>query len=113
MVIGVTLDPIEVTPVQLIFGEADDRFKAGPRERPRIRRTRCGSAELTGVRPMIETYPLERAAEALRAHDERQRTVPRRADDVRLPASAKRARRRDGKTNVNSLRTDRRLRHHR
>ena len=41
-------------------------------------------AELTGVRPMIETYPLEKAAEALRAHDERQGAVPRRSDDVKL-----------------------------
>src|SRR5262245_33953958 len=41
-------------------------------------------AELSGVRPMIETYPLEKAAEGLRANDERRRTVPRRADDVKL-----------------------------
>jgi len=32
---------------------------------------------LTGVRAMSEVFPLERAAEALRAHDERQSTLPR------------------------------------
>jgi D-arabinose 1-dehydrogenase-like Zn-dependent alcohol dehydrogenase len=30
----------------------------------RIKIQACGFAELTGVRPMIETYPLEKAAKA-------------------------------------------------
>jgi D-arabinose 1-dehydrogenase-like Zn-dependent alcohol dehydrogenase len=62
MVIGVTFDPIEVTPVQLITGSrAIQGWVAG---------TAADSedtlrfAELTGVRPMIETYPLEKAGEA-------------------------------------------------
>jgi D-arabinose 1-dehydrogenase-like Zn-dependent alcohol dehydrogenase len=62
MVIGVDSGPIEVTPVQLIGGtrtiqgwvagssiDAEDTVRF---------------AELSGVRPMIETYPLEKAAEA-------------------------------------------------
>jgi D-arabinose 1-dehydrogenase-like Zn-dependent alcohol dehydrogenase len=62
MVIGADFKPIEVTPLQLIGGtrtiqgwstgtaiDAEDTLRF---------------AELTGVRPMIETYPLEKAAEA-------------------------------------------------
>lgn len=62
MVIGADFQPIEVTPIQLIGGtrtiqgwstgtaiDAEDTLRF---------------AELTGVRPMIETYPLEKAAEA-------------------------------------------------
>ena len=62
MVIGVAFDPIEVTPAQLISGSrAIQGWSSG---------TAADSedtlrfAELTGVRPMIETYPLEKAAEA-------------------------------------------------
>jgi D-arabinose 1-dehydrogenase-like Zn-dependent alcohol dehydrogenase len=39
-------------------------FKAGPRELPADSEDTLRFAELTGVRPMIETYPLEKAAEA-------------------------------------------------
>ena len=62
MVVGADFAPIEVTPLQLIGGtrtiqgwttgtaiDAEDTLRF---------------AELTGVRPMIETYPLEKAAEA-------------------------------------------------
>ncbi len=62
MVIGADFKPIEVTPLQLIGGtrtiqgwstgtaiDAEDTLRF---------------SELTGVRPMIETYPLEKAAEA-------------------------------------------------
>jgi D-arabinose 1-dehydrogenase-like Zn-dependent alcohol dehydrogenase len=62
VVIGATTDPIEVTPVQLITGSRTIQgWAAG---------TAADSedtlhfAELTGVRPMIETYPLEKAVEA-------------------------------------------------
>ena len=44
-------------------------------------------AELQGVRLMMETYPLEKAADAY-TNDERQRTVPRRSDDVKLAHNA-------------------------
>jgi D-arabinose 1-dehydrogenase-like Zn-dependent alcohol dehydrogenase len=62
VVIGATFEPIEVSPVQLITGSKSIQgWAAG---------TAADSedtllfAELSGVRPMIETYPLEKAAEA-------------------------------------------------
>jgi D-arabinose 1-dehydrogenase-like Zn-dependent alcohol dehydrogenase len=62
MVIGLTFDPIEVTPVQLISGSRMIQgWAAGT---PADSEDTLKFAELTGVRPMIETYPLEKAAEA-------------------------------------------------
>jgi D-arabinose 1-dehydrogenase-like Zn-dependent alcohol dehydrogenase len=62
MVIGATSDPIEVTPVQLITGSKTIQgWAAGT---PTDSEDTLRFAELTGVRPMIETYPLEKAAEA-------------------------------------------------
>jgi D-arabinose 1-dehydrogenase-like Zn-dependent alcohol dehydrogenase len=62
MVIGATFDPIEVTPLQLIGGSRTIQgWAAGT---PTDSEDTLRFAELTGVRPMIETYPLEKAAEA-------------------------------------------------
>ena len=62
MVIGATFDPIEVTPVQLIFGSRSIQgWAAGT---PADSEDTLRFAELSGVRPMIETYPLEKAGEA-------------------------------------------------
>jgi D-arabinose 1-dehydrogenase-like Zn-dependent alcohol dehydrogenase len=62
MVIGATFDPIEVTPVQLIGGSRTIQgWAAGT---PTDSEDTLRFAELTGVRPMIEKYPLEKAAEA-------------------------------------------------
>jgi D-arabinose 1-dehydrogenase-like Zn-dependent alcohol dehydrogenase len=62
MVVGVGLDPIEVTPVQLISGSrALQGWASGT---PTDSEDTLRFAELTGVRPMIETYPLDQAAEA-------------------------------------------------
>jgi D-arabinose 1-dehydrogenase-like Zn-dependent alcohol dehydrogenase len=62
MVVGATFDPIEVTPVQLISGvRSIQGWAAGT---PADSEDTLRFAELTGVRPMIETYPLEKAAEA-------------------------------------------------
>src|SRR5262249_3790156 len=62
MVIGATFDPIEVTPVQLIFGSRSIQgWAAGT---PADSEDTLRFAELTGVRPMTETYPLEKAGEA-------------------------------------------------
>jgi D-arabinose 1-dehydrogenase-like Zn-dependent alcohol dehydrogenase len=62
MVVGATFDPIEVTPVQLITGvRSIQGWAAGT---PVDSEDTLRFAELTGVRPMIETYPLEKAAEA-------------------------------------------------
>ena len=56
------LDPIEVTPVQLISGSRTIQGWASGT--PADSEDTLGFAELSGVRPMIETYPLESAAEA-------------------------------------------------
>jgi D-arabinose 1-dehydrogenase-like Zn-dependent alcohol dehydrogenase len=61
VVIGATMDPIEVTPMQLISGSRTIQgWAAGT---PTDSEDTLRFAELTGVRPMIETYPLEKAAE--------------------------------------------------
>jgi D-arabinose 1-dehydrogenase-like Zn-dependent alcohol dehydrogenase len=61
MVIGAAFDPIEVTPAQLIFGSRTIQGWASGT--PTDSEDTLRFAELTGVRPMIETYPLEKAAE--------------------------------------------------
>jgi D-arabinose 1-dehydrogenase-like Zn-dependent alcohol dehydrogenase len=62
MVIGVEFKPIEVTPAQLVNGSrAIQGYVSGI---PTDSEDTLRFAELTGVRAMIETYPLERAAEA-------------------------------------------------
>jgi D-arabinose 1-dehydrogenase-like Zn-dependent alcohol dehydrogenase len=61
MVVGATFDPIEVTPVQLISGvRSIQGWAAGT---PADSEDTLRFAELSGVHPMIETYPLEKAAE--------------------------------------------------
>jgi D-arabinose 1-dehydrogenase-like Zn-dependent alcohol dehydrogenase len=62
LVIGAAFDPIEVTPVQLITGSRSIQGWASGT--PADSEDTLRFAELTGVRPLIETYPLERAAEA-------------------------------------------------
>ena len=62
MVIGVAADPIEVTPVQLVIGSR--RVQGYASGTPADSADTLNFAELTGVRPMIETYPLEKAGEA-------------------------------------------------
>src|SRR6202042_1805060 len=62
VVIGATFDPIEVAPVQLINGSRTIQgWAAGT---PADSEDTLHFAEISGVRPMIETYPLEKAAEA-------------------------------------------------
>jgi D-arabinose 1-dehydrogenase-like Zn-dependent alcohol dehydrogenase len=61
MVIGVAFDPLEVTPVQLVTGSRSIQGWASGTTADEEDTLRF--AELTGVRPMIETYPLEKAAE--------------------------------------------------
>jgi D-arabinose 1-dehydrogenase-like Zn-dependent alcohol dehydrogenase len=62
MVVGAELDPIEVTPIQLIFGSRTIQGWASGT--PTDSEDTLRFAELTGVRPMIETYPLEKVGEA-------------------------------------------------
>jgi D-arabinose 1-dehydrogenase-like Zn-dependent alcohol dehydrogenase len=62
MVVGATADSLSVTPIQLITGSrAIQGWASGT---PADAEDTLNFAELTGVRPMIETYPLEKAAEA-------------------------------------------------
>src|SRR5437773_914276 len=62
MVIGVSTDPIEVTPLQLILGNRSVQGWASGV--PTDSEDTLRFAELTGVRPMIEKYPLVKAGEA-------------------------------------------------
>jgi D-arabinose 1-dehydrogenase-like Zn-dependent alcohol dehydrogenase len=62
MVVGAAPDPIEVSPVQLISGEHSlQGWSSGI---PTDSEDTLRFAEMTGVRPMIEKYPLEKAADA-------------------------------------------------
>jgi D-arabinose 1-dehydrogenase-like Zn-dependent alcohol dehydrogenase len=62
IVIGVSFDPLEVAPVQLITGSRTIQgWAAGT---PADSEDTLHFCEISGVRPMIETYPLEKAADA-------------------------------------------------
>src|SRR5579862_9504944 len=62
MVIGASADPIEVTPLQLINGSR--RIQGWASGTPTDSEDTLNFSVLTGVRPMVETYPLEKAGEA-------------------------------------------------
>ena len=62
MVIGAAFDPIEVTPIQLIGGSRTIQGWASGT--PIDAEDTLRFAELSGVRPMTETYPLDKAEEA-------------------------------------------------
>jgi D-arabinose 1-dehydrogenase-like Zn-dependent alcohol dehydrogenase len=61
LVIGVDSEPLQVTPVQLITGSRTIQGWASGTAADE--QDTLNFAELSGVRPMIETYPLEKAAE--------------------------------------------------
>src|SRR5438445_3042437 len=62
VVVGATFDPIEVSPIQLIQGKKNIQGWASGI--PTDSEDTLRFAELTGVRPMIEKYPLAKAGEA-------------------------------------------------
>jgi D-arabinose 1-dehydrogenase-like Zn-dependent alcohol dehydrogenase len=62
VVIGASGDPMEVQPIQLITGKK--RIHGWSAGIPTDSEDTLHFAEMTGVRPMIEKYPLLRAAEA-------------------------------------------------
>jgi D-arabinose 1-dehydrogenase-like Zn-dependent alcohol dehydrogenase len=62
MVVGADMEPIAVSPAQLINGSRS--LQGWASGTPADAEDTLRFAELTGVRPMIETYPLEKAAEA-------------------------------------------------
>ena len=61
MVVGASMDSIEVSPNQLLFGKKGIRGWAGGI--PTDSQDTLRFAEMTGVRPMIEKFPLAKAAE--------------------------------------------------
>ena len=61
MVVGASMEPIEVPPIQLIMGKR--RIQGWASGVPSDSEDTLRFAELTGVRPMIEKYPLAKAAE--------------------------------------------------
>ena len=61
IVVGASPDPIEATPIQLIFGRK--RIQGWSSGIPTDSEDTLRFAELTGVRPMIEKVPLAKAAE--------------------------------------------------
>jgi D-arabinose 1-dehydrogenase-like Zn-dependent alcohol dehydrogenase len=62
MVLGVEPEPLAVTPVQLV--SASRSIQGWASGTPTDSEDTLRFSELTGVRPMIETYPLEKAGEA-------------------------------------------------
>jgi D-arabinose 1-dehydrogenase-like Zn-dependent alcohol dehydrogenase len=62
MIVGADLAPMAVTPVQLIFGNRTIRGWASGTARDS--QDTLEFSVISGVRPMIERYPLEKAAEA-------------------------------------------------
>ena len=62
MVVGASGDPIEVSPIQLIFGKK--AIKGWASGLPTDSQDTLRFAVLTGVRAMIEKYPFAKAAEA-------------------------------------------------
>jgi D-arabinose 1-dehydrogenase-like Zn-dependent alcohol dehydrogenase len=61
MVVGASTDPIEVSPIQLILGTK--RIQGWAAGTPTDSEDTLRFAEMTGVRPMIEKFPLAKAAE--------------------------------------------------
>ena len=61
MVVGVSMDPIEVPSIQLIMGKK--RIQGWASGIPSDSEDTLRFAEMTGVHPMIEKYPLSQAAE--------------------------------------------------
>lgn len=62
IVVGADFAPLEITPAQLIFGSRTIQGWASGT--PADTEDTLRFAQQAGVRPMIETYPLEKAAEA-------------------------------------------------
>ena len=62
LVVGASDEPIEVPPVPLLL--AKRRVQGWPSGTPTDSEDTLKFAEMTGVRPMIEKYPLAKAAEA-------------------------------------------------
>jgi D-arabinose 1-dehydrogenase-like Zn-dependent alcohol dehydrogenase len=62
MIIGAAMEPVAVTPLQLITGSKSVRGWASGTAKDS--QDTLEFSALSGVRPMIERYPLQKAAEA-------------------------------------------------
>jgi D-arabinose 1-dehydrogenase-like Zn-dependent alcohol dehydrogenase len=62
VVVGASMEPIQVTPIQLIMGRRS--LQGWPSGTSADSEDTLNFAVLTGVRPMIEKFPLDRAPEA-------------------------------------------------
>jgi D-arabinose 1-dehydrogenase-like Zn-dependent alcohol dehydrogenase len=62
VIVGASMEPLTITPVQLIFGRRTVR--GWPSGSSIDSEDTLRFSSLSGVRPMIERYPLEKAAEA-------------------------------------------------
>jgi D-arabinose 1-dehydrogenase-like Zn-dependent alcohol dehydrogenase len=62
VIVGATPDPVSATPLQLIFTRRS--IRGWPSGTAKDSEDTLQFSSLTGVRPMIERYPLEKAAEA-------------------------------------------------
>jgi len=62
LIVGAGLDPLAITPLQLIM--ARKSIQGWPSGSAMDSEDTLRFSALSGVRPMIEEYPLERAAEA-------------------------------------------------
>jgi D-arabinose 1-dehydrogenase-like Zn-dependent alcohol dehydrogenase len=60
LVVGASADPINVTPVQLIMARRS--IRGWPSGTARDSEDTLNFCALTGIRPMVETVPLEQAA---------------------------------------------------
>lgn len=62
LVVGASADPIQVTPIQLIGARRS--IQGWPSGTARDSEATLNFYALTGIRPMVETFPLEQAAAA-------------------------------------------------
>jgi D-arabinose 1-dehydrogenase-like Zn-dependent alcohol dehydrogenase len=62
VIVGASPDPLAITPLQLIFARRS--IQGWPSGSAKDSEDTLQFSALSGVRPMIERYPLEKAAEA-------------------------------------------------
>ena len=84
LVVGASPEPIEVSPFQLIGQRRS--IQGWPSGVAADSEDTLAFSALSGVRPMIETYPARARRRSLRPHDERRGAVPGGAGDGEVTA---------------------------
>jgi D-arabinose 1-dehydrogenase-like Zn-dependent alcohol dehydrogenase len=79
VILGAPAEPLEVNAIPMIFGR--HAIAGWPSGTSIDSEDTLKFSALTGVKPLIEKYPLDKASGGLRAHDEREGAVPRGARD--------------------------------